>query len=139
MARQVTHQTEPNKPKNVKRDPVASGERDASVNRAASHNYFLEDRMETGIMLSGSEVKSVRAGRANLKDAYALVKDGELWLLNAHIGAYENAGYAGHAEKRTRKLLVHKEELRKAAGKKPAERFHTGPHAHVFQKWQNQN
>ncbi|HET9792402.1 MAG TPA: SsrA-binding protein SmpB [Candidatus Angelobacter sp.] len=123
MARQVTHQTEPNKPKNVKRDPVASGERDASVNRAASHNYFLEDRMETGIMLSGSEVKSVRAGRANLKDAYALVKDGELWLLNAHIGAYENAGYAGHVEKRTRKLLVHKEELRKLLGKSQQKGF----------------
>lgn len=123
MARQVTHQTEPNKPKNVKRDPVASGERDASVNRAASHNYFLEDRMETGIMLSGSEVKSVRAGRANLKDAYALVKDGELWLLNAHIGAYENAGYAGHVEKRTRKLLVHKEELRRLLGKSQQKGF----------------
>jgi SsrA-binding protein len=117
MARQTTHQTEPNKPKNAKRDPIASGERDASVNRAASHNYFLEDRMETGIMLSGSEVKSVRAGRANLKDAYALIKDGELWLLNAHIGAYENAGYSGHAPLRTRKLLVHKEELRKLIGK----------------------
>jgi len=123
MARQVTHQTEPNKPKNVKRDPVASGERDASVNRAASHNYFLEDRMETGIMLSGSEVKSVRAGRANLKDAYALVKDNELWLLNAHIGAYENAGYAGHVEKRTRKLLVHKEDLRKLLGKSQQKGF----------------
>jgi len=123
MASQVTHQTEPNKPKNVKRDPVASGERDASVNRAASHNYFLEDRMETGIMLSGSEVKSVRAGRANLKDAYALVKDNELWLLNAHIGAYENAGYAGHVEKRTRKLLVHKEELRKLLGKSQQKGF----------------
>jgi len=123
MARQVTHQTEPNKPKNVKRDPVASGERDASVNRAASHNYFLEDRVETGIMLSGSEVKSVRAGRANLKDAYALVKDNELWLLNAHIGAYENAGYAGHVEKRTRKLLVHKEELRKLLGKSQQKGF----------------
>jgi SsrA-binding protein len=117
MARQSTHQTEPNKPKNVKRDPIASGERDASVNRAAGHNYFLEDRLETGIMLSGSEVKSVRSGRANLKDAYALIKDGELWLLNAHIGAYENAGYAGHAPERTRKLLVHKEELRKLIGK----------------------
>jgi SsrA-binding protein len=117
MARQVTHQTEPNKPKNIKRDPVASGERDATFNRAASHNYFLEDRIEAGIILSGSEVKSVRAGRANLKDAYALVKDGELWLLNAHIGAYENAGYAGHAPERTRKLLVHKEELRKLIGK----------------------
>jgi SsrA-binding protein len=117
MARQTTHQTEPDKPKNVKRDPVASGERDAAVNRAASHNYFLEDKLETGIVLTGSEVKSVRAGRANLKDGYALLKDGELWLLNAHIGAYENAGYAGHTPLRTRKLLAHAGELRKLQGK----------------------
>ena len=117
MARQTTHQTEPNKPKNVKRDPIASGERDATFNRAASHNYFLEDRMEAGIVLTGSEVKSVRAGRANLKDGYALLKNGELWLLNAHIGAYENAGYAGHTPLRTRKLLVRADELRKLQGK----------------------
>src|SRR6185437_4903549 len=117
MARQTTHQTEPNKPKNVKRDPIASGERDATFNRAASHNYFLEDKMEAGIVLTGSEVKSVRAGRANLKDGYALLKDGELWLLNAHIGAYENAGYAGHTPLRTRKLLVHAGELRKLQAK----------------------
>ena len=113
MARQTVHTTQPGKPKNVRRDPVASGERDATVNRAASHNYFLEDKLETGIMLTGSEVKSVRSGHANLKDAYALVKDGELWLLNAHIGAYEHGGYANHAPLRTRKLLAHKEELRK--------------------------
>jgi SsrA-binding protein len=117
MARQTTHQTEPNKPKNVKRDPIASGERDATFNRAASHNYFLEDKMEAGIVLTGSEVKSVRAGRANLKDGYALLKDGELWLLNAHIGAYENAGYAGHTPLRTRKLLVRADELRKLQAK----------------------
>jgi SsrA-binding protein len=117
MARQTTHQIEPNKPKNVKRDPVASGERDATFNRAAGHNYFLEDKLEAGIVLTGSEVKSVRAGRANLKDGYALLKDGELWLLNAHIGAYENAGYAGHSPVRTRKLLVHAAELRKLQGK----------------------
>ena len=117
MARQTTHQIEPNKPKNVKRDPVASGERDATFNRAAGHNYFLEDKLEAGIVLTGSEVKSVRAGRANLKDGYALLKDGELWLLNAHIGAYENAGYAGHSPVRTRKLLVHAAELRKLHGK----------------------
>ena len=117
MARQTTHQTEPNKPKNVKRDPIASGERDATYNRAASHNYFLEDKMEAGIVLTGSEVKSVRAGRANLKDGYALLKDGELWLLNAHIGAYENAGYAGHTPLRTRKLLVRADELRKLQAK----------------------
>ena len=117
MARQTTHQTEPSKPKNVKRDPVASGEHDATFNRAASHNYFLEDKMEAGIVLTGSEVKSIRAGRANLKGGYALQKDGELWLLNAHIGAYENAGYAGHSPLRTRKLLVRAEELRKLQAK----------------------
>src|SRR6201995_1419200 len=116
MARQTTHQTEPNKSKSGKRDPVASGERDATVNRAAGHNYFLEDRLEAGIALTGSEVKSVRAGRANLKDGYALLKDGELWLLNAHIGAYENAGCAGHTPLRPRKLLVHAEELRNLHG-----------------------
>ena len=113
MARQTTHQTEPNKPKNVKRDPVSSGERDATVNRAAGHNYFLEDRFEVGMVLSGSEVKSIRAGRANLKDGYAIIKDGELWLLNAHIGPYEHGSYTNHAPLRTRKLLVHAEELRK--------------------------
>jgi SsrA-binding protein len=117
MTRQATHQTESNKPRNVKRDPIASGERDATVNRAAGHNYFLEDKLEAGIVLTGSEVKSIRAGRANLKDGYALLKDGELWLLNAHIGAYENAGYAGHVPLRTRKLLVHADELRKLQGK----------------------
>jgi SsrA-binding protein len=117
MARQTTHQIEPNKPKNVKRDPIASGERDATVNRAAGHNYFLEEKLEAGIVLTGSEVKSVRAGRANLKDGYALLKDGELWLLNAHIGPYENAGYAGHTPLRTRKLLVHADQLRKLQGK----------------------
>src|SRR5215813_5608857 len=108
MARHL-HQTESNKPKNVKRDPT--------VNRAAGHNYFLEEKMEAGMVLTGSEVKSVRSGRANLKDAYALVKDGELWLLNAHIGAYEHGGYANHAPLRTRKLLVHKDQLRKLLGK----------------------
>src|SRR5437016_3702766 len=117
MARQTTHQIEPNKPKNVKRDPVASGERDATVNRAAGHNYFLEDKLETGVVLTGSEVKSIRDGLANLKDAYALVKDGELWLLNAHIGAYEHGNIFNHAPLRTRKLLVRREELDKLTAK----------------------
>jgi SsrA-binding protein len=98
-------------PKNVKRDPVASGERDASVNRAASHNYFLLERVEAGIALRGTEVKSIRDGRANLKDAYGLVKDNELWLINAHIGPYDAASYNNHEPLRTRKLLVHKKQL----------------------------
>ena len=101
------------KPKNVKRDPVASGERDASVNRAASHNYFLLDRVEAGVALRGTEVKSIRDGRANLKDAYGLVKDGELWLINAHIGPYDPGSYNNHEPLRTRKLLVKKREILK--------------------------
>ena len=117
MCARQTHQTKPNKPKDPRRDPVASGERDAAQNRAASHNYFLTDKMEAGIALMGTEVKSIRSGQAQLKDAYALVKDGELWLLNAHIGEYENRGYSNHAPLRTRKLLVHKEELRRLVGK----------------------
>jgi SsrA-binding protein len=117
MPRQTHHQTKPNPVKNPRRDPTASGERDAAVNRIASHNYFLLEKFETGIVLSGTEVKSIRAGRANLKDSYGLIKDGELWLLNCHIGPYEHGGYANHAPLRTRKLLVHAEELRRLLGK----------------------
>src|SRR5438477_3117083 len=116
MPRHPVHTSPVPKQKNIRRDPTAAGERDASVNRAASHNYFLLERFECGVVLTGSEVKSIRGGRANIKDAYGLIKDGELWLLNAHIGAYENAGYAGHTPLRTRKLLIHKEELRKLIG-----------------------
>src|SRR3989440_3511632 len=116
MARQI-HQVKPEKPKNPKRDPVASGERDATVNRSAGHNYFLSDKFEAGVVLRGTEVKSVRHGLANLKDAYGLVKDGELWLLNAHIGPYEHGNIYNHEPTRTRKLLVKKEEIRKLFAK----------------------
>ena len=75
MARNQAQFTQPNKPKNVKRDPVASGERDACVNRAASHDFFLLERYESGIALRGTEVKSIRAGQANLKDSYGLDKE----------------------------------------------------------------
>ena len=105
------------KEKNSKRDPTASGERDASVNRAASHNYFLLEKFEAGIALRGTEVKSIRGGRANLKDAYGLVKDGELWLINAHIGEYDHGNIFNHEPLRTRKLLVHRSELNKLLGK----------------------
>src|ERR1051325_2722551 len=116
MARQAAHQTKPTPPKNVKRDPVASGERDASVNRAASHNYFLLEKVEAGVMLHGTEVKAIREGQAQLKDAYAVVQNNELWLLNAHIGAYSPGSYNNHAPTRTRKLLVHKEQMKKLIG-----------------------
>jgi SsrA-binding protein len=117
MARQSAHQTRPNPEKNPRRDPTAAGQRDASVNRIAAHNYFLLEKFETGVVLTGTEVKSVRAGRANLKDAYGLIKDGELWLLNCHIGPYEHGNIFNHAPLRTRKLLVHAEELRRLIGK----------------------
>lgn len=116
MAR-PTVQTKSDKPKNVKRDPVASGERDAAVNRAASHNYFLLEKYEAGVQLRGTEVKSVRAGQVQLKDAYGLVKDGEAWLLNAHIGPYQYGNIFNHEPTRTRKLLLHREEIRKLIGK----------------------
>ena len=81
------------------------------------HNYFLLEKFETGVALTGTEVKSVRTGHVNLKDAYGLVKDGELWLLNCHIGAYEHGNIYNHAPLRTRKLLVHREEINKLIGK----------------------
>jgi SsrA-binding protein len=104
MPRQSTHETKPKPEKAPRREPTASGQRDAAVNRIASHNYFLLE-------------KSVRGGLANLKDSYGLVKDGELWLLNAHIGPYEHGNMNNHAPLRTRKLLMHKEEIRKLIGK----------------------
>src|SRR6516225_9503355 len=115
MARQP--QPNPEKANLAKRDPTASGQRDASVNRAASHNYFLLEKFEAGVALRGTEVKSIRGGRANLKDAYGLVKDGELWLINAHISPYEHGNIFNHEPLRTRKLLVQRSELNKLIGK----------------------
>jgi len=117
MTRQSTHQTKANPEKSPRRDPTAAGQRDAAVNRIASHNYFLLEKFECGVALTGTEVKSIRGGLANLKDAYGLVKDGQLWLLNAHIGPYEHGNIFNHAPLRTRKLLVHREEIRKLIGK----------------------
>src|ERR1700688_3837158 len=117
MAKQTTHQTQPNREKNPRRQPTASGEKDASVNRNASHNYFLLEKFEAGVVLTGTEVKSVRGGLANLKDSYGLVKDDAVWLLNAHIGPYEHGNIFNHAPLRTRKLLMHREEIRKLIGK----------------------
>lgn len=122
MPRQTTHvivqQSAPGAPKPQRpRDPVASGERDAAQNRAAHHNYFLLEKYEAGVALRGTEVKSIREGKANLKDAYGLVKDGEAFLLNAHIGPYSHGNIANHEETRTRKLLLHSEEIRKLQSK----------------------
>jgi SsrA-binding protein len=118
MARHTTHETTPGKEKNPKRDPVASGERDAAQNRAASNNYFLTDKTEAGVVLRGTEVKAIREGKANLRDSYAIVKTGELFLLNLHIGSYAPGGsYYQHDPLRTRKLLMKKAEILKLGTK----------------------
>jgi SsrA-binding protein len=117
MARASTHQIKPNPPKARPRDPVASGTRDAAQNRSAGHNYFLLEKYEAGVALRGTEVKSIREGKANLRDAYGLIKDGEAFLLNAHIGAYSHGSCNNHEALRTRKLLLHQEEIRKLTGK----------------------
>ncbi len=101
---------------NPRRDPTAAGHKDAATNRIAAHNYFLLEKFEAGVALTGTEVKSVRAGGVNLKDSYGLIKDGELWLLNCHIGPYEHGNIFNHAPLRTRKLLMHREEIRRLMG-----------------------
>jgi SsrA-binding protein len=117
MPRQQSQPTNPAPQKSKPREPVAAGERDAAVNRAASHNYFLLDKFEAGIALRGTEVKSIREGKANLKDAYGIIKDGEAFLLNAHIGPYSHGNSLNHDSLRTRKLLLHRQELQKLMGK----------------------
>jgi SsrA-binding protein len=82
-------------------------------NRQASHNYFLEDRFEAGIALLGSEIKSVRAGQVQLREAYVETKGGQAFLLNAHISAYDPAAGQGHEPLRPRRLLLHKKEISK--------------------------
>jgi len=86
-----------------------------ATNRAASHEFHLLQRFEAGIVLTGTEVKSARHGKVNLKDAYARVKDGEMFLVNAHISPYTQGNRENHEPRRTRKLLLHAREIRKLA------------------------
>ena len=85
-------------------------------NRRARHDYHILDVWEAGLVLTGTEVKSLRDGKANIGDAYGIVKNGELWLLNMHISAYERGGYSNHEPDRTRKLLLHRKEIRRLIG-----------------------
>jgi len=87
------------------------------VNRKARHEYFVEDKFEAGLVLTGSEVKSLRDGRGNLKDSYVRVRSGEAFLLNMHISAYGPASRENHDPTRPRKLLLHKKEITRLAGK----------------------
>ena len=86
-------------------------------NRKALHDYHILDTWEAGVMLLGTEVKAIREGGVNLRDAYARLDKGEIWLLNVHISPYSHTGSAVHEERRQRKLLLHREEIRKLTGK----------------------
>ncbi|MDD5747766.1 MAG: SsrA-binding protein SmpB [Actinomycetota bacterium] len=88
-----------------------------ATNKKAFHDYEIEERLEAGIALTGSEIKSIREGRISLRDAYAAIEGGELFLFNSHIAQYEKAGRFGHDEKRPRKLLLHKKEIERIFGK----------------------
>jgi SsrA-binding protein len=92
------------------------GGKTVAENRKARFNYEIEDKVEAGIVLTGSEVKSLRAGKANIADSYAADEGGELYLLNAHIAEYAQAGRAQHSATRPRKLLLHRREMGRLAG-----------------------
>ncbi len=86
-------------------------------NRKARHDYHIEDTFEAGIVLTGSEIKSIRAGQVNLRDSFAIVRNGELWLMNTHIAPYHQASYTNHEPRRDRKLLMHRREINRLSGK----------------------
>ncbi len=88
-----------------------------ATNRKAYHDYYIQDSQEAGIALTGSEIKSIRAGRVNLRDAYIRPEGKELWLLNAHIARYEASSYLSHEPTRPRKLLLHRKQINNLTSK----------------------
>ena len=88
-----------------------------ATNRKARHDYIIEDKYEAGMVLTGSEIKSIRAGQINLRDSYAAIREGEIWLLNAHISPYKQANRENHEPRRERKLLLHRREISRLTGK----------------------
>ena len=92
-------------------------ERDVAVNRRAYHDYFIDEKYEAGVMLTGTEVKSVRNGRTNLRDGYVRIDNGEAWLENVHISPYAQGNLMNHEPLRPRKLLLHRKEISSLIGK----------------------
>ena len=117
--------------------PLASG--DVATNRRARHKFELVETMESGVVLQGSEVKSLRDGKASINEAYAVINDGELWLRGAHIPPYPPAADQNHEPERARKLLLHRREIERLIGKTaekgltlvPTRIYFKGPHAKV--------
>jgi len=103
----------------VPKKPAADKDSDiASIarNKRARFDYHILDTFEAGLVLKGTEVKSLREGKANISDAYGIIRDGEAFLLNLHISPYERGGYTNHEPDRTRKLLLHRKEIRRLIG-----------------------
>ena len=94
-----------------------------AVNRRARHDYAVEETLEAGIVLTGTEIKSIRAGRANLAEAYARIEHGEAFLIGAHIAPYEQGNRNNHEPTRTRKLLLHRDQIAELAGRTQAKGF----------------
>jgi SsrA-binding protein len=94
-----------------------------AVNRRARFEYAVEETLEAGIVLTGTEIKSIRAGRANLAEAYARIERGEAWLIGAHIAPYEQGNRNNHEPTRTRKLLLHRDQIAELAGRTQAKGF----------------
>lgn len=105
-----------------------------SENRKARHDYFIEETMEAGIVLQGTEVKSIRLGRVNLKDSFARVENGEVFLYGMHISPYEQGNRFNHDPLRPRKLLLHKREIRRLLGKTREEGYTLVPTRLYFTK-----
>ncbi len=105
-----------------------------SINRKASFNYFFESLYEAGIVLKGSEIKSIRSGKINISDAYGIERYGEIYLMNSHIPLYKNASYSNHDPKGDRKLLLNKKEINKLIGKINREGFTIIPTKIYFKK-----
>tara|TARA_Y100001949_G_scaffold174867_1_gene183300 strand:+ start:609 stop:1079 length:471 start_codon:yes stop_codon:yes gene_type:complete len=105
-----------------------------SINRKASFNYFFESVYEAGIVLKGSEIKSIRSGKINIADSYAIERRGEIYLMNSHIPLYKNASYSNHNPTDDRKLLLNKREINKLIGKINREGFTIIPTKIYFKK-----
>ncbi len=95
-----------------KTDNQPPTDRVVTSNRRAFHEYFIEETIETGIVLSGTEIKSIRDGKATISEAYARIENGELWLIGAHISPYAQGSYTNHEPDRPRKLLAHRSQIR---------------------------
>ena len=111
-----------------------SGLKIITINRKASFNYFFKDIIEAGIVLKGSEIKSVRSGKINIADSYAVEKNGEIVLINSHIASYKQASYSNHNPYSERKLLFNKKEINKLIGKINEDGFSLIPIKMYFKK-----